>query len=537
MTDHSTQLAEGVANHSHRVSKVSSPEELPDDVAALKQMLWSMLQTNDEMTQQIAWLKRQLWGQKSERLVSPDQLALFEELKKELEERATRGEEAAGPVERMPKTTRKTRRGGKRSKTRGAFMGGSVPPDTPVQSTEVELGGACCPVCSGPLEVLGTDTRRRLGFQPGHFYIQETVVQTGLCPQHPKESLHTPAGPDFIISGGVLANDLVNKIVVDKFADGMPLNRQAKRFLRKGVRVATSTLSRTVLAYAEQAKHLVYAMRQELLSSDWLQGDATGMPIVVGGLGRTHPGQLWVYSNGDTAVFEASMTKHGDIPKAFLEGFAGAWLADGASNYNGVEELPGVYRGGCWSHARRYVFEARTDHVAAIEGLSLIRDLFMSERPAMLLDPASRLAHRAEHAAPLVERIRLWLEAQRTCDHVVRRPKSPFAKAVRYLHNQWSRLTQFLSCGDIPVHNNRSELLLRTPVVGRKAWQFAGSPAGADANAVLFSITTSCMLQGIDPMEYLDDVMPTLSQKTPSEIAELTPAKWASRRRLTAMAS
>ena len=179
--------------------------------------------------------------------MSPDQLALFEELKKKLEESdsdsGSDDDGTDGTPERMPKTRAKTRRGGRRKKKRGKFMGGSVPPDTPVQSTQIKLDGATCPVCDDPLSVLGTDTRRRLGFQPGHFYIQETVVETGLCPEHPHDSMHTPDGPDFIIPGGALANDLANKIVVDKFADGMPLNRQSTRFQRKGVRVATSTLS------------------------------------------------------------------------------------------------------------------------------------------------------------------------------------------------------------------------------------------------------------------------------------------------------
>ena len=282
--------------------------------------------------------------------------------------------------------------------------------------------------------------------------------------------------------------------------------------------------------------HLVDAMQQELLVSPWLQGDATGMPVIIGNLGQTHEGQLWVYSNGETAVFQASMTKHGDIPREFLDGFTGTWLCDGASNYNSVERALKAERGGCWSHARRYVFEARNDHVAAFEALGLIRELFATEKGAVLLDPSARLLHRKKHSAPIVERIRTWLDEQRATDHVTRRPKSAFAKAVRYLHNQWARLTLFLTSGEIPIHNNRSELLLRTPVVGRKAWQFAGSPAGADANAVLFSITTTCMLQGIDPMEYLEDVMPTLADKTPSDIAELTPAKWAARKRLAAAA-
>jgi len=161
----------------------------------------------------------------------------------------------------------------------------------------------------------------------------------------------------------------------------------------------------------------------------------------------------------------------------------------------------------------------------------MIRDLFMTERPAVLLSLPERAAHRAEIAAPIVSRIRSWVDVWRVNDAVVRRPQSLFAKAVNYLHRQRPALELFLARPEVAIHNNRSELLLRGPVQGRKAWLFAGSPEGADAAAVWFSITASCMLQGIDPMAYLRDVLPGLSKRTPSQICDLTPARWAGARR------
>jgi transposase len=534
----------------------TSIEQLPDDVGLLKAMLWEVLQSNDELVQQNAWLKRALWGQKSEKLVSPEQLALFAEAQKRLglvagepgdedhapiappaldAERTAQASE--GPPPRMPAERPKTRRGGKRDKTRGRFLGGTVPVDTPVETTHVCLDGATCPVCGEALTLLGADSRKRVEFRPGQFFVRETVVQTGICLAHPHDSLFTPEGPDFIVPGGVLGNELVCQVLVDKYADNLPLHRQSTRFARQGVNLPDATLSRNVIATASLARHLVDAMRDELLDSPWLQGDATGLPILIGDLGHAHGGQLWVYSNGESAVFQVSMTKHADFPEAFLQGFRGVWLADGASNYNAVASLPGVERAGCWSHARRYVFDARNEHVAAVEGLALIRDLFLTERTAMLLELPARLAHRETHAAPLVAKIRAWVDRWRVDPDVVRRPKSAFAKAVNYLHRQWAALVLFLKKPEIELHNNRSELLLRGPVIGRRAWLFAGSPDGADASAIWFSLVASCMLVGIDPMAYLRDVLPGLGKKTKSELRGWTPARWAAARRAEAEAS
>lgn len=525
---------------------LKSPDELPDDVGLLKAMLWEVLQSNDELAQQVAWLKRALWGQKSEKLVSPQQLALFEEVKRRLGlVPGAPGEEAHEAVDpagdpspptnegappRMPTGRPKTRRGGKREKTRGKFLGGTVPLGTPVETTHVCLNGAACPICGTVLTRLGADSRKRVEFRPGHFFVLETVVETGICLEHPHDSLFTPEGPDFIVPGGVLGNEAICQVIVDKFADNLPLHKQSKRIARSGVNIPDATLSRNVIATAALAQHIVDAMRDELLESPWLQGDGTGFPVLIGDLGHALPAQLWVYSNGETAVFQVSMTKHAEYPVAFLQGFDGVWLADGASNYNAVANLPGVERAGCWSHARRYVFDARNDHVAAHEGLALIRDLFLAERAPMTLTLPERQVHRTAHAAPLVTRIRDWVDRWRVDPNVVLRPKSAFAKALNYLYRQRAPLELFLERPEIDVHNNRSELLLRGPVTGRHAWLFAGSPQGADASAVWFSLVASCMLLAIDPLVYLRDVLPGLGKKTRSEVRALTPARWAATR-------
>ena len=77
------------------------------------------------------------------------------------------------------------------------------------------------------------------------------------------------------------------------------------------------------------------------------------------------------------------------------------------------------------------------------------------------------------------------------------------------------------------MHNNMAELQLRRPVVGRKNWLFAGSEGGARSAAILFSITGSCRLHGIDPWEYLHDVLGRINDHPVNRIRELTPANWA----------
>ena len=88
----------------------------------------------------------------------------------------------------------------------------------------------------------------------------------------------------------------------------------------------------------------------------------------------------------------------------------------------------------------------------------------------------------------------------------------------------------FIDDGNIPAHNNLSELLIRQPVVGRKNWLFAGSEGGAQTAATWFSLIGSCMVNAIDPWLYLSDVLPQLNAWPANRVLELEPAAWRARR-------
>ncbi len=84
----------------------------------------------------------------------------------------------------------------------------------------------------------------------------------------------------------------------------------------------------------------------------------------------------------------------------------------------------------------------------------------------------------------------------------------------------------FLAHGDVTLHNNLSELLLRQPIVGRKNWLFSGSEGGARAAADWFSLIAICRLQKVDPWRYLHDVFGRLLDHSSQRVHELTPLNW-----------
>ena len=98
--------------------------------------------------------------------------------------------------------------------------------------------------------------------------------------------------------------------------------------------------------------------------------------------------------------------------------------------------------------------------------------------------------------------------------------------ALQYLDNQWPRLVVFLEHAAVASHNNATERDLRRPVKGRDNYLFAGSPRGAEAAAIYYSLIGTCLLQGIDPRRYLKEIAGRLdepvSRLTPQAVRE----KW-----------
>jgi hypothetical protein len=106
-------------------------------------------------------------------------------------------------------------------------------------------------------------------------------------------------------------------------------------------------------------------------------------------------------------------------------------------------------------------------------------------------------------------------------------PQSPLGKALTYASNQWEALNRYVEDGRLSIDNNAAERALRKVAVGRKNWLFAGSPAGGERAAVLYSLVESCRMQGIEPHFYLRNVIDRISTHPMSRIAELTPRGWA----------
>jgi transposase len=376
-----------------------------------------------------------------------------------------------------------------------------------------------CPSCNGALRALPPSTADHFDYVPGYFRRVRVVRPRGACTCCDTMTIADAPGVQ-ALERSIVGNRLASHIIVEKFVDNIPLNRQVARMGRLGLKIGLQTLCNVVTGVAGLVRPLVRAMKNELLAADWAQADDTGMPFLNGTPGESGKGRLWVYIGGGHVLYDFTSTKHGHNPARFLQGFKGALLADGGSEFSALIRQEGILRAGCWAHALRKLQAAFDDDPSLVGHLlGLVGRLFKIEEEIETSSAEERLLTRNRCSAPVLNETREIL----TPVALSVRPRSPLGEAIQYILNQWAPLTAFLKHAGLPIHNNFSELSLRTPVIGRKNWLFAGSEGGARAAADLLSILGSARLHRLDPEPTLTELLHRLPSWPINRIAELTP--------------
>jgi len=354
--------------------------------------------------------------------------------------------------------------------------------------------------------------------------VHRGAARRALACSHDDTIVSAPTPPE-IVERGALGTVFITEAGCDKFLEHLPIERQARRWLRSRVHISPRTLGRAVCGLADLCEPIARAIHGETRRCELLSADATGLPI----LDPEHPehirtGAVWVCI-GDARWVSFMYVPDGGAEhiKTFLGDERGRIVrCDGTSTLNFIERNGGK-RPGCWAHARRrFVFAARGGDTLALDALRLIARLFAidAESAKASEDAAGRKLRRCTHAPALLDEIRAWLDNHRGLIP----PKTPLGKALGYLHRQWPRLLLFLEDGRIELTNNHAERELRRLVLGRKNWLFASKDIGGQRAATMLTIFGSCIAQGVRPREYLHELVKRLLAGWPqAKLRELLP--------------
>ena len=468
------------------------------------ELLFENVQLKSELTN----LRRLIFGQKRERFVpasSSEQLSLVQP-----------PFNIAKPKTEQITYTRK-KASSKRTPHGRCKLPGHLPRRKILIEPESDVTG---------LKKIGEEITEELEYGPGTMYVVQYIRSKYAKPDSSGVLIgHLPHRP---IDKAIAGPGLLSHILISKFVDHIPLNRQLQQFKRQDVRIPASTINGWLKATCDLLIPLERRLRAETLQGDYLQADETTVKVQdPHKKGKTHNGYFWLYHNPNHRLlfYDYRAGRGRDGPSTILKDFNGYLQTDGYRGYDEITRKNVLVRLGCMAHARRKFYEAKDHNPEHAEWmLKKISQLYDLERYARKskFTVKERFELRDQYARPILDAIKSWLDSE----IVNISARTDLGVAITYMINQWLRLTNYLLGGRLEIDNNLIENSVRPVTLGRKNWLFAGSHDSARQSALVYSLVGTAKLNNIEPWKYLKDVLTRINDHPMKEINHLLPQNW-----------
>jgi transposase len=511
----------------------NTPESLPDDIETLHALVRAACAErdaacaerdratvqNDRLRHLLRQLQRAQFGKKSEKL-DPDQFNLALE---DIEAAIAESEAQDDKADKQSALARATKRRANR---------GALPEHLERVHVTIAPQDTACPCCKGAMHVIGEDESQRLDVIPAQLRVIVTHRPKYACRACEDGVVQAPA-PERLIKGGIPTEALVAHVLVSKYADHLPLYRQAQIMTRQGVAIDRSTLAFWVGYAAAELMPLHARLKEILLASPKIAVDETKAPVLDPGRGRTKTGYFWAIARDDrpwggsdppAVAYTYAPGRGAEHGLKLLETYRGIVQCDGYAVYKNLD-ADRIVLAFCWAHLRRRFFDIAKGGSAPIatQALERIAALYEIEAAIRGTSAGLRCAIRQDKSKPLVLAFKVWLE-----EHLALvSAKSVIADAIRYGLNHWDGLIRFLDDGRIEMDTNNVERTMRPIALNRKNALFAGHDEGAANWACIASLIETAKLAGVNPQAYLADVLVKLVNLWPAaRLDELMPWAW-----------
>ncbi len=360
----------------------------------------------------------------------------------------------------------------------------------------------------------------KLRFEPAKWIAEKHVIKVyvGTDGLHQDEFLRGDH-PDTLFRGSIATPSLVSGIINSKYVNSSPLDRTAREFQVNGLNLSKQTMSNWVIWSAERYLGQVYdMMKTEQLCFHVNQCDETPVEVIHDGRPAGNSSFMWIHITGELSqgpriiTYEYQKTRHSDHPKEYYKDFNGVLMTDGLEQYHKLaREVEGITNANCLAHARRHFTNAikamgkgNADAVKssiAYKALTRIGTIYKLEGALKDMTSEERLKERQSSIKPLMEEYFTWIKE--TFRQGIVMPKSETGKGIAYSINQEEYLKIFLTDGEVPIDNSACERALRNFTIGRKNWVIINTIRGAEASAVIYSITETARANGLNVYYYM----------------------------------
>jgi transposase len=520
--------------------RAATAEDLSSQIAALQAELVtvkaehttkvaSLHTTIANLAHELELLKRRLFGNKTERsttteaqLALGDLLAAEQQLQKDLAAAIGEAKAATAAQDPSPPVTPKQPRGRR-------DLSASNLPRYPVEILDADL----------------EESGRRIGFEDsfqlmyrrgGFMVLVKRVAKYEVIEDGSPTVVSVPT-PETLFPRALLHTSTIAHIVVAKFGLGVPHYRLEQDLEDQGVPLDRGTMSRYVEEVGSTlgATILAAMWRDAIANAHVISTDATGALVQPA---KAKDGRAQACKKGhfftavvdaDAILFAYTERHSSDHVKELFGDFRGYLQADASSVYDVLEHGrpkdtdEGMKLVGCFAHCRRYFFEAAIcRYPVGLQGLLRVRAIYTADHAVRRAPVSERQALREQHVRPLMTSFFDWARAERA----ITPGRNLATKALGYAVNQEAELMRVLDDPSLPLDNTRSERALRKIVVGRKNWMFYGSDTHAEAAASIFSAVATCRLHGLDPYQYLEEILRVLPYWPRDRYLELAPKYW-----------
>ena len=476
----------------------------------------------ENLMEQIRLADQQRFGRHTEKLAEiAGQLSLFNEAEACFDDQVQEPS-IDDVVDNALRPARRPKKKGQREEDLRSFPQEEIPHDVPVERLDDLFG-------EGNYKSMPDEICWQLRFEPARWIAEKHIIKVyaGTDGVHQDEFLRGDH-PYTLYRGSIATPSLLAGIINSRYVNSSPLDRTARELQTNGLHLSKQTMSNWVVWSAERFFQLVYdLMKRTQLQAHVNQCDETPLEVIHDDRAAGSESYMWVHLTGELSpvpriiVYEYQKTRHSDHPKEYYKDFKGFLMTDGLEQYHKLaREQEGLINANCLAHARRHFANAikamgrgnaeAVKASVAYKALIRIGAIYDLEGTLKNLSPQERLKERQTSIKPLVEEYFAWIKDIFRQGLVL--PKSETAKDLAYSINQEEYLKVFLTDGEVPIDDSSSERALRNFTIDRKNWMTINTVRGAQASAVIYSITETARANGLNVYYYIKHLLEQLAE-------------------------